>query len=99
MRAALVIDHRMDFIDDHCFGRLQQFAAALGRKQDEQRFGGCDQDVRRPLDHLLPFGHRRIAGPYGNTDRRQQQTFFPCQLRNFLKRPFEIFLDVVAERF
>src|SRR5262245_66621443 len=68
MRAALVVHHRMNFVDDHRLGGLQHFATAFGRKQNEERFGSSDQNVRWPLDHLLPFKHGSIARPHSNSD-------------------------------
>ena len=71
MRAALVVNQRMDFIDNHGLRGLEHFAAALSGEEDEQRFGRRDQNVGRAPDHLLPFVHRRVAGPHGNADWRQ----------------------------
>ena len=62
MRASLVIHDRVDFIDDHRCGRLQNPAAAFRGEEDEQRLGRRDQNVRRPFDHFLPLGHWRVAG-------------------------------------
>src|SRR5881409_3417568 len=53
--------------------------------------------MRRPLDHLLPLGHRRISGSDGNADGRHQQSFFPIEFRDLVKRTFQILLDVVAQ--
>src|SRR2546430_11731725 len=53
--------------------------------------------MRRPLDHLLPFRHRRVAGSDGNTDGRHQPTFFTRKFRDFLERPLQVLLNVVAQ--
>src|SRR5262245_15766522 len=99
MRSTLVVDHRMNFVDDHRLSSLQHFATAFGRKQDEERFGSSYQNVRRPLDHLLPFEHGGVAGSNSDADWRQQQTFFACEGGDLLKRTIEILLNIVAQRF
>ena len=97
MCAPLVVDQRMNLIDDEGIRRLQQMPAALCRQQDKQGLGSRDKNMRRPLDHLLPLGHRRISGSDGNADGRHQQTFFPSEFRDLVKRTFQILLDVVAQ--
>ena len=56
VRAALVVGHRMNLVDDDGLDAAQRLPAALGRQQDEQRLRRRDEDVRRMLHHPLPLG-------------------------------------------
>ena len=64
----------MDFIYDDGPHRLQQAPAFLGRQQNEQRLRRGDENMRRTPEHLLPFGHRRVARADQDTQLRHQQT-------------------------
>ena len=61
MRSAPRADDRVDFVDDDCADGAEQVTAPLSRKQQIQRLGSRDEDVRRPLENGGAFGLRRIA--------------------------------------
>ena len=61
MQAALRPHHRVNFVDDHGARRRQHLPAGLRAKQDVQRFGCGDHDVRWPLSHGGAFALRRVA--------------------------------------
>ena len=50
MRAALVADHRVDFVDDHGVDVAERLPALGGREHQIQRFGRRHQNMRRPAD-------------------------------------------------
>src|SRR6185295_5364630 len=51
MRATLVIDHRMNLIDDQRAHGAQDLSPTFAGEQDVKRFGRRDDDVRRLLSH------------------------------------------------
>ena len=79
VRAALVVGHRVNLVDDHGLDAAQRLPAAIGRQQDEQRLGRRDENVRRMLDHPLAFGRRRIAGAHRRADGRQHEAPLGCE--------------------
>src|ERR1051326_7913558 len=99
VRTSFVVNECMDFIDDERLCRLQQMAAALSCEQDEQRLWRRYKNMWRPLEHLLPFGHRGLACSDSDADGRHQKPFLTGELSDFVQRAFQIFLDVVAQRF
>ena len=50
VRAPLVADHRVDFVDNHGVDVFKRFAAAGGRQHQIERFGSRNQNLRRPAD-------------------------------------------------
>ena len=98
MRAALVIRHGVDFIDDHGFDIAQNRAALLRGQQNVKRLRRGDQNMRRPLQHGPPLVHQGVAGADRGANLRHQQAALARHLQNFAKRHFEVFLDVVAQR-
>ena len=61
------------FVAEH--GGAQHLPRACGRHEDKQRFRCGHQNVRRLLQHRLPFPRRRIPRANGGTNRRQLQPF------------------------
>ena len=55
MRAAFVIGHRVYLVQDQRPDVFEPPPPAVRGQQYVQRFGGGDQDVRRPLGQFLPF--------------------------------------------
>ena len=99
MRATLVVGHGVDFIHNHGAGRTQHASRAFRGQQNVQRFRRSDQNVGRPLAHLLAFPHGRVAGAHGGADGREQDSLFSGQRGDFGERRVQIFADIVAERF
>ncbi len=99
MRAAFVVGHGVNFVDDDGLDIAQNGAAFFGGKQDVKRLGRGDQNVRRPLQHGAALVHERVAGADGGADLGHQQAALAGHLQNFAQRDFEILLDVVAEGF
>ena len=69
MRAALVVGHGVNLVDDDGADVSQRQPAALGGQQNEQRLRRRHQDVRRMLQHLLPLRRpacRRCGPPCGS---------------------------------
>ena len=98
MGSAFVVDDRMDLVDDDRPHGAKCRARPVGGKQNEQRLGCSDDDVRWLLGKLLPFPDRRIAGSQRRGDGRKRDTTFQCERRDFRQRSLKIFLDVVAQR-
>ncbi len=98
MRAALVVGHSVDLVDDDCVHAAQMLTALLRREQDVQRFGRGDQDVRRGLQHRAALGRRRVARPDSRAHRRAQVAALEGELLNFAQGGFQVLLNVVGER-
>ena len=98
MRAALVVGHGVDFVDDDGLDIAQNGAASFRRQQDVKRLRRGDQNVRRPLQHRAPLVHQRVAGADRRANLRHQQAALARHLKNLAQRHFEIFLNVVAQR-
>ena len=98
VRAALVVGHGVDFVQDNGSHILEAAPAALRGEQDVQRFRRGNQDVRRVFRHLLALGLRRIAGAHRGSDGGQGQAATCRQRLNILQRPFKVLLDVVGQR-
>ena len=98
VRAALVVGHGVDFVDDDGFDIAQNRAALFRGQQNVERLGRRDQNVRRPLQHGPALMHQRVAGADRGANLRHQQAALARHLQNLAQRPFEIFLDVVAQR-
>ena len=63
-----------------------------------QRLGRGDQDVRRPLEHLAPLFHQRVAAADGGANLRHQQSALAGHGEDLAQRHFEVLLDIVAKR-
>ena len=87
VRAALGLRDRVDLVDDHPLGALEELARLAGEHQVE-RLGRGDQHVGRVLDHVPPLLLRRVAG----ADRDGDVAADPSQWRA------QVLLDVVRER-
>ncbi len=98
MRAALVIGDGVNFIDDDSLDVVQDGAALVGGQQDVQRLGRGHQDVRRTTQHVAPLFHERVAGADGCPNLGHQQAALARQRRDLRQRPFQVLLDVVAQR-
>ena len=99
MRPALVIGHRVNFIDDQGAHRSQHLARFFRGQQNIERLGRGHQNMRRFLAHFLALGCRGIAGANGGADRRERDAFLACQFSDLTERHVEILVHVVAERF
>src|SRR5205085_9863105 len=96
MSAALVVGHGMDFVNDHGLYIAQDGPAPLGRQQDIERLGRSDQDMWRPLEHLLALMGQGVAGADRSTDLRHEQAFFSGQRGYLGERRFQVFLDEIG---
>jgi hypothetical protein len=88
MRAALRSGHGVHLVDDHEANRAQRFPRARGQ-QEEERFGGRDEDVRRVAEHRRALLRRGVPG----ADADGQLGADPSE------RPAEVPFDVVVQRF
>ena len=98
MGAPLVVSDGVDLVDDYGADGLQDAAALFGRKQDEERFGSRDEDVRRLLRHAQPVIGFRVAGAQRGSDRFQGNPVTVGQLADLLQRAIEVLPDVVRKR-
>ncbi len=98
VRAALVVDHGVNFVHDQGSRRAQRLAALLGRQQDVERLGRGDQNVRRPLQHLAALPGGGVPGAQGGANGRQRDAALCRQSCDFGQRNFEVLADVVAQR-
>ncbi len=80
--AALVIGDGVDFVDDDGLDMAQDGAAAIRGEQNVERLGRGHQDVRRPLEHVAPLFHQRVAGADGGANFGHQQAAFGGQREN-----------------
>ncbi len=99
MCAALVIGDGVDFVNDNGFNIAQNRTTSLSGQQNVERLRRGDQNVRWPLQHGPPFVHERVAGADRCANLRHQQSTVARHLQNLAQRPFEILLDIVAQRF
>ena len=97
MRAALIVGHGVNFVDDYRVNAAQNGAAFFRREQNVERFGRGHQNVRRTREHRAAFVHQRVAGAHANANFGHQQAALAGHLQNFAERSFQIFLDVVAK--
>ena len=97
--AALVIGHRMNFIDNYRLTAAQIFSALLRCQQDVERLRRGDQDVWRPLAAWpgVPRAVYRRCAP--RSEWRAQVSAFQGQFLNLPQRRLEVLLHIVAERF
>ncbi len=99
MRAALVVGHGVNLIDDQGPRRSQHFARSRGGQQDEQRFRRGHQNVRRVLPHALTFGGGRVSGAHRGADFRQRNSLRASQRSDAFERSFEVLANIVAQGF
>ena len=69
--AALRAGDRVDLVDDDVLDAAEDLAR-LAREQQVERFGGRDEDVRRPPGDLAAVLGRRVAGPARDRDVRRR---------------------------
>ena len=98
MRAALVVDHGVDLVDDHRRNRAQHPAATVRGEQDVERLRCRHQDVRRLLEHRGARRGRGVAGADRGPDRDLGLAAFPQPLEDAGERLLEVALDVVRQR-
>ena len=97
MRSALGLGHGMDFIHDHPADGRQDLARRAGQQQEE-RFRGGNQNVRRVPFDLPALARRRIAGSNRHGDRRLRQAQ-PLSLEgDATQRRLQVAFDVDGER-
>ena len=96
--AALVAGDRVDLVDDHGVDGAERGPAAARGQQDVERLGRGDQDVRRPLRHLLALGHRRVAGADRDPDVRDPDSLGGGVGGELGQRRLEVLVDVVRQR-
>ena len=99
MRATLVVNHRVNLIDNQRACRAEHSAAAIAGQQDVERLRGGDDDVRRLLRHRYAIFRRSVACAHQRAnlnalDARGCEIFL-----NPAQRRLQIDLDIVAERF
>ena len=98
MHAALGVDQRVQFIHDHGLHAAQQRAARLGGKEQIERFGRGDQDVRRVAQQGAAFGARRIPIAHGHADFLGRKPALGHARRDASQRTAQVGLDVVSQR-
>ena len=98
VRAALIVRHGVDLVDDHRAHVLQHLARPACGEQNVQRFRRGHQNVRMLARHMLALGLRRIAGAERGADGRELHEPLHRELRNLGQRNFEILVNVVAQR-
>ena len=72
VRAALVVGHGVDLVDDQRAHRREHLARPFGRQQDVERLRRGHQNVRRFLAHPLAFGGGCVAGAHRGADGRER---------------------------
>ena len=99
MRAALVVGHGVDLVDDDGADAGEIGAGFFRGEQDEEGFRRGDEDVRRLLEHGAALGGQRVAGADGGADGRAEIAALEGEFLDLLQWLFEILADVVGERF
>src|SRR5580658_1090350 len=97
--ATFVVRDRVDFIDDYGFDGSEDFTAVRSGEEDVQRLGGRHQNVGRARQHGAAFVGQRVSRTNGGAYIWHEDAALAGKLHNFAERNFEIFLNVVAERF
>jgi hypothetical protein len=95
--AAAGFDHRVDLVHNHRAHGLEHFPAALGGKQEIERFGGGDQDVRGVLEHGGPLGRRGIPGPHRRSYPGGIEPHLFRHLADLAPRLGQVLVDVAAQ--
>ena len=98
MAAPLVARQGVNLVHDHGPHAPQHLACALGREDQVERLGSCDEDVWRPPHHLLPRGRRRVAGAHQGADLHVGQAQRFQRAADLGQRLGQVLLDVVRER-
>ncbi len=99
VRAAPGSDHRVDFVDDHRPRALQHRPTAFRGQQQVERFGSCDQNVRRRFQHCRALRRWRVAGPHRRGDPRRLEALSFGDSPDPPARLGQILVDVRTERF
>ena len=99
MRAALVAQHGVNFIDNHGGDTAQHIAAVNTGQQQVQRLGRTDQNMRRIFQHFLPVRRRRVAAANRYTNTRRMSTLQKQLILNAGQRLLQIALDIVTQGF
>src|SRR5215475_6184513 len=98
MRAALVANHRVNFIDDQRASGLEHATTAITGKQDVERFWSSNNYVRRTLDHRRPFVSWSITCAH----KRSDVDFIEPECFQFFlyagERLLEVLLNIVRKR-
>ena len=87
VRAALVVGHGVNFVQDQGVDAPQPAPPAGRGEQDVQRFGGGDEDMRRMFRHFLPRRRAGVAGADANADFRPGGGAFGCAGRGGFSEP------------
>ena len=98
MRAAAIVDDGVNFIHDERAHGAEHLAAGFGREQQIKGFRRRNEDVRRFFDQGLACA--AVVSPVRTAARTSIS--WPCGVQHradFGERFFEIFMDVVAQRF
>ena len=95
VRAALVIGHCMNLVNDHRADGSQNLAALLRCQQDKQRLRRRNQDVWWFLRHALPLIRLRVASAQSCADGLQFNSVVARQLAHLSQRPIKVLLDIV----
>ncbi len=94
MATAFVARQRVHLVDDHRVHAAQQRPRGRRGKEQVQRLGRCDQNVRRVLTHGGALGSRRVAGPYGDTKPRVGVPHAGRLFLDFGQRNMEVLVHV-----
>ena len=89
----------MNFIDDHAAHRLEHIAAGFRGQQDEQRFRGGHEYVRRTALHERTFRLRGIAGTHLRTNRHIRIAVFEQGVANAVQRQLEVLMNIIGKSF
>ena len=98
MGPALVVGYRVDLVQNQSPDSGQAPAPAQRGKQDVQRLGRRDPDVRRLARHRLALGCGRVARPHGHPNLRDHDSIFPCEICYLPQRNGKVFVNVVRQR-
>ena len=98
MNAPLVSADGMNFIQDDIANRRENFSRLLRGEHEIERFGRCDEDVRRMLQDRRPLGLCCIAGANSAPEFCEMDSLRNRLLVNSLQWNLEVAMDVVIER-
>ena len=97
MRAAFVIDQRVNLVDDQSARRAEDPAAAFAGQQYVERFRRGDDNVRRLFSHRRAFLLRRVSGSHQSANLNPIDAHRFEILLNATQRLLQIDLNVVAQ--
>src|SRR5271166_1806860 len=72
MNTALVAGERVKLVDDDVLHRSKLLTKFRGGKQDEERFGGGNENVGRMAEHRTAFVDGRVTGAQSRANRRDR---------------------------